>query len=309
MIAVGALFTVCYATTVFGQTGVITGDSVNVRTGPSAGASVIMFLNLGDQVEIESQDGDFYRVAVNGTQDLYVNGDYLRADGDGMISGQFVSLAQASEPSASGQYAVVKPADGLNIRTEPSEYAEILMCVPHGVAVDVLNNGDKWVRVQYDNETGFMAKEYLTLMQGQKPDASSDAEGGDGSRADSLITYARRFLGTPYRWAGTNLNSGVDCSGFVYSVYKHFGITLNRTSSSMASNGTRVNRADLRTGDLIFFDTSGANNGRISHVGIYIGNGQFIHSSSARKTWGVSLSSLNEATYSRQFVTASRILS
>jgi cell wall-associated NlpC family hydrolase len=76
----------------------------------------------------------------------------------------------------------------------------------------------------------------------------------------------------------------------------------------MASNGVRVKKANLQKGDLLFFDTSGSNNGRISHVGIYIGNGQFIHSTSSKRTWGVSISSLSEAYYMRTYVTASRVI-
>jgi cell wall-associated NlpC family hydrolase len=75
----------------------------------------------------------------------------------------------------------------------------------------------------------------------------------------------------------------------------------------MPNDGYRVKKADLQKGDLVFFDTSGSNNGAISHVGMYIGNGQFIHSSSGKKR-GVTISSLGEAYYQRTYVTAARVL-
>jgi cell wall-associated NlpC family hydrolase len=83
---------------------------------------------------------------------------------------------------------------------------------------------------------------------------------------------------------------------------RDFDITLNRSSRAQSKNGYAVARSDLRMGDLVFFDTNGgANRGNISHVGIYIENGQFIHSSSASKGSGVTISSLNESYYNRNY--------
>ncbi|MPN39735.1 Gamma-D-glutamyl-L-lysine dipeptidyl-peptidase [bioreactor metagenome] len=114
-------------------------------------------------------------------------------------------------------------------------------------------------------------------------------------------------MGTPYVYGGTNLNKGVDCSGFVYSVFKNFGIDLNRSSAGMASNGVYVEKSSLQPGDLILFDTTGANDGGISHVGMYIGNGQYIHSTSGRE-YCVTISDLNNDYGLRTYVTARRVL-
>ena len=114
-------------------------------------------------------------------------------------------------------------------------------------------------------------------------------------------------MGTPYVYGGTNLNKGVDCSGFVYSVYKNFGVNLNRSSAGMASNGVYVEKSNLQPGDLVLFDTTGVNDGKISHVGIYIGNGQYIHSTSG-KEYCVTISELNNDYGLRTYVTARRVL-
>ncbi|MDR1539597.1 MAG: C40 family peptidase [Clostridiales bacterium] len=214
-------------------------------------------------------------------------------------------VSEASEAQASSEiYGVVASSNGLNFRTGASQSASVITALENGYAVDIISVGDEWTKVSVDGKTGYMATEFLTIKQGKKP-AQSAAPAS--SKGDKFVSYAKQFLGTPYVWGGTNLNRGVDCSGFVYSVYRHFGITLNRSSSSMVSNGYRVKKADLQKGDLVFFDTSGANNGVISHVGMYIGNGQIIHSASG-KVRGVSISSLNEAYYSRTYVTAVRVL-
>ncbi len=87
----------------------------------------------------------------------------------------------------------------------------------------------------------------------------------------TLVAYAKQLTGTPYKRGGTT-KSGFDCSGFTMHVYNHFKITLPRTAESQTSKGTVVSKSNLRIGDLVFFGST------ISHVGIYVGDGQFIHS-------------------------------
>lgn len=88
--------------------------------------------------------------------------------------------------------------------------------------------------------------------------------------------YAQQFTGTPYVWGGNDLSGGVDCSGLVQQVYKHFGIDLPRTTYEQIGEGAPVGVKGLRAGDLVFFDTDG-NSKTADHVGIYLGNGKMIH--------------------------------
>jgi cell wall-associated NlpC family hydrolase len=85
-----------------------------------------------------------------------------------------------------------------------------------------------------------------------------------------VVGFARRLLGAPYRYGGSSPRTGFDCSGFVRYVYSHFGVSLPHSSYSDLGLGRRVGRAQLRPGDLVFFDDAG-------HVGIYVGAGRFIH--------------------------------
>jgi len=85
-----------------------------------------------------------------------------------------------------------------------------------------------------------------------------------------VVGYAKRFLGIRYVYGGSSPRSGFDCSGFVRYVYAHFGVALPHSSYAQFGDGHRVGRRSLRPGDLVFFDSVG-------HVGIYIGNGRFIH--------------------------------
>jgi cell wall-associated NlpC family hydrolase len=123
-------------------------------------------------------------------------------------------------------------------------------------------------------------------------------------KAESLIAKAKNFIGLPYRFGGTSPTSGFDCSGFMQYVYKQTAnIDLPRTSSSMAQVGQRVPRSDLRPGDMVFFSLSG---GRISHVGMYVGEGRFIHSPSTGKS--IQITALNSGYWADKFVTARRVL-
>jgi murein DD-endopeptidase / murein LD-carboxypeptidase len=119
------------------------------------------------------------------------------------------------------------------------------------------------------------------------------------SKMDQVIQDAK---GTSYRSGGTTLD-GFDCSGFTMYVFNKLGIKLPHQSGSQFKMGSSVSRDEMRAGDLVFFNTTGRG---ISHVGIFMGEGKFAHSSSSR---GVIISSLNESYYANCYVGAKRIMS
>ncbi|KLV26052.1 peptidase P60 [Niallia circulans] len=116
----------------------------------------------------------------------------------------------------------------------------------------------------------------------------------------SVVTVAKNYIGTPYKYGGTS-PKGFDCSGFVGYSYKKVGKSLPRTTASIYKKGKKVKKANLQKGDLIFFETykKGA-----SHVGIYIGSNQFIHSSSSK---GVKVDKLSNSYWKTKYYGAKRI--
>ena len=120
---------------------------------------------------------------------------------------------------------------------------------------------------------------------------------------EDIVKKAECYMGTPYRMGGTT-SRGIDCSGLVYAVYKQYGIALPRTSSDQARFGARVGKSQLRPGDLVFFRTTGGS--RVSHVGIYSGNGQFIHASTRSKR--VRYDRMDNKYFTKRFATARRVL-
>lgn len=121
------------------------------------------------------------------------------------------------------------------------------------------------------------AKKRVQASSGSKTSSSSNSKPSRGSSAnyssDAVIAYASEFLGTPYTW-GANGPETFDCSGFTKYVYAHFGVRLPRVSRDQAEVGTYVEKGDLQPGDLVFFKRGGA---PVHHVGIYVGNGSYIH--------------------------------
>lgn len=123
----------------------------------------------------------------------------------------------------------------------------------------------------------------------------------EAATKDDVTDTASKYLGIPYKYGGTT-TSGFDCSGFTSKVFSDLGIQLNRTSGSQYQQGNAVAKSDLQVGDLVFFNTSGSG---ISHVGIYIGNGNMIHSQTGQ---GVSYSSVNDPYYwASRYVGAKRV--
>ena len=117
---------------------------------------------------------------------------------------------------------------------------------------------------------------------------------------DKILRTADSFIGVPYRWGGESVEEGFDCSGFTMTVYRLNGLDLPRSSRSQWNAGMPVERAMLQKGNLVFFHTSGR--GKISHVGIYVGNGQFIHAPGKGKK--VRRSSLNNRYYKTRYAGA-----
>jgi cell wall-associated NlpC family hydrolase len=122
------------------------------------------------------------------------------------------------------------------------------------------------------------------------------------SRIKTVLQRAFTLLGTPYRWGGTSPEGGFDCSGLVGYVFRTIGIDLPRVSRSMAQEGTAVaDRTALAEGDLVFF----GKRGRVDHVGIYIGEGKFLHA--PRTGRDVTVSSLDTGYWSRKYLQARRL--
>ena len=157
---------------------------------------------------------------------------------------------------------------------------------------EMYNNLENWMCISIDNEKAFVSKDFVKVTfnldravsineSGLASKTSSDSS--DSSNLTNMVSYAMQFLGNPYVWGGTSLTNGTDCSGFVMRIYEHFGYSLPRTAAQAGATKT-VSSGDVRPGDLFFYGSGG-----VSHVAMYIGNGQIIHASNPRT--GIKISS------------------
>jgi len=125
-----------------------------------------------------------------------------------------------------------------------------------------------------------------------------------GSKGEQVVAKAKEYLGHKYVYGGSSPSTGFDCSGFTSYIYKQFGVTISRSSSAQAKNGTAVDKSNLQLGDLLIFNNEA--NTKIGHVGIYIGDNNFIHASNPKN--GVKISSLLTNSYVKRYVGARRVL-
>jgi hypothetical protein len=189
-------------------------------------------------------------------------------------------------------------ADRLHLRVEPSTSSSSLGMLLEGEEVVLLEFGDTWSKVASKRlGEGWVASCYFQIM------AAKEVSGDKLVFELDILSYACRFLGVPYHYGGSS-PQGFDCSGFTAFVFRYFGYDLPRSSIAQASIGTEIIREELIPGDLLFFRT--LDSARINHVGLYLGDGRFIHASSGRGH--VIISPLNKGYYNQRFVKAIRII-
>lgn len=271
-------------------TGVGNTDKINVRVKPNS--SIIANINKNDAVSIVAKEDNWYKVTLKDGKQGYIFETLLNVEHQGTVTGEKV-----------------------NIRKEPSLEAEV---TGQAVANTVLNIAGKvsgWYKVRFNEQWAWISSDFLKVENvdlipaisvtadqtiEERPQEVKVSRSGEAGR--DIVEFSKRFLGTKYVWGGAS-PSGFDCSGYTSYIMKQYGVSINRVAADQAKNGTHVEKSDLEVGDLVFFNTSGSG---ISHAGIYIGDGQFIHASSARST--VLISSLSEGYYNQRYVTARRVL-
>ena len=223
---------------------------------------------------------------------LKVNGTWYRFEASGKMSEKTnLSVGQ------------IKNCDYLNLRSSASTSGSIVGTMYNNEYIEILEkNNNGWFKVQTGKNTiGWASGKYITLLT--QGNINHDTGVSSNSKVEKVINIAKQQLGKPYGWGAEGPNS-FDCSGLVYYSYKNgAGITLPRTSRTQATAGRQVSKNDLELGDLVFFNTNGEG---ISHVGIYIGNGNMIHSTKPGDV--VKVSSINSSYYASRYVTARRII-
>ena len=280
----------------------ITTTRVNFRTGAGTNHSSMGVLDKGTRVTYISESGNWTKVEYN-SKTGYICSDYLKKE--------------QSSSTTSTMY--VTPGSGLNVRKGPGTNYSRVTKLSKGTEVTVHSTSNGWSKITANGINGYVSSQYLSSTcpstdssNSSSTDSSTDSSNSSStdlpasSSVDAVLNFAYQQLGKSYVWGAQGPNS-FDCSGLTYYIYKNAaGMTLPRTSSQQSRYGTTVSKSDLRAGDLVFFDTSGSNNGVVTHVGLYLGNGQMMHSSSSKgKVIQVNMGS---SYWNNAYVTAKRVL-
>lgn len=244
--------------------------NLNVREEASTSGKVVGKMTKHNACDILEDDGEWYKIS-SGKVKGYVKAEYI-------ITGE-EALNIAKEEIMT--VAKVTGTSTLRVREDATVESSTLALVGEGENLIVTGEKDGWYFVEVDDQEGYVSGDYVEVSK-KLPTAQTITEIRFGSGVSNvrmdLVQYALQFVGNRYVWGGTSLTNGVDCSGYTMQIYKRYGVSLPHYSGAQPSYGTRINASAARPGDLFFY----GNGSRIGHVGIYIGNGQIVHASSAR---------------------------
>lgn len=266
---------------------------VNVRKGPSEEEEVVGKLYDKSAGKILEESDGWYKISSGSISEGYVKKEYV-------VVGE---EAEALSKEVGTRLATVI-TQTLRVREEATTESSILGLVPETDELVVLEEAEGWVKVSIEEGEGWVSLDYVmphteyveaeskeeeearlkreeaarraanaaaakkTKSQGQ---ALGNSAGSSSGRA--VVNYASQFVGNPYVYGGSSLTNGTDCSGFVMSVYAHFGVSLPHSSSALRSVGYGVSLSDAQPGDIICYS---------GHVGIYVGNNTIVHASTAK---------------------------
>ncbi len=203
--------------------------------------------------------------------------------------------AEESEKTGDDTGMGTLTGDCVRFRTGPSLNDSVTRYLYRGDRVQVLGKEGDWYKVLLDGKTGYVYSTYVAL-DADKPEASE--------AVSSILDLAREQLGIPYVYGGASPSTGFDCSGLVYYCFTQNGYSMNRTASGQYRQGVSVNKEDLKPGDLVFFASTGG--WYIGHVGIYLGDGEFIHASSGGRR--IMINKLSETYWVKYYYGARRLI-
>ena len=253
-------------------------DNLNIRAIAAEDGRLVGKLPKDAACEVIEMDDTWAHIQ-SGSVDGYVSRDYLLTGIPAKLRAEELAVTVATVTT-----------DSLKVRAEANTDSEVITLVPMGEELEVSAVEGDWVKVFLDDDEVYVSGEYVEVSAELGTAITMSellyGQGISDVRVD-ICQYAKEFLGKPYVWGGTSLTKGTDCSGFVMSIFKKYGVKLPRNSRAQANCGTTIKVSEAKPGDLIFY----AKGKTINHVAIYIGNGQVIHASNPRT--GIRISSVS----------------
>ena len=247
-------------------------DYVNVRSEAGENGEIVGKLYNKAVAAIQAEENGWYKIT-SGSVEGYVKSEFVVVGDEELIM------------SAAQTVATVKTTT-LNVRSEASTESSIVTQAGADADLTVVDQlTDGWVRVSTEAGEGYVSTEFVDVSTKYKTALSKAEEEAErmktaAGKGQAVADYACQFIGNPYVWGGTSLTNGADCSGFVMSVYAHFGVYMSHSSYAMRNVGKSVSLSEIRPGDIVCYS---------GHVGIYVGNNTIVHASNEKD--GIKLSS------------------
>lgn len=263
----------------------VTGSNLRMRAEANTSSKILATAAKGEVVVVLEKVGQWYKVNYN-LKEGYMHGDYLN-----------VKTVENVELG----YGKVN-ANSVNLRSGAGTSSSVVATASKGGKAYIVGINNGWYKVIYGENVCYIRSDFLDLTEipyenkasSKSPlffrggvstgtpvsaaalngNSGSTSNTGSSASGSQIVETAKKYLGVPYVWGGTS-PSGFDCSGFVYYVLRSCGISVSRTLATMYQQGTPVSKQQLQPGDVVFFQNTYKSG--ISHVGIYVGDGKFIH--------------------------------
>ncbi|PEE42354.1 enterotoxin EntFM [Bacillus pseudomycoides] len=289
-------------------------SSLNVRTGPSASHTVVGTVDKGQTVQVVGEVQDWFKINHNGGTG-YVSKDFVTKGGTTTNVSTETEKPNKNEMTIRKDGSYVVDTGALRVRTGPATYNAVIGGVLQGQTLQVIGGENGWYKINHQGRTGYVSADHVKFVKGGTANVTTPSRpttGGEqgntqtekpqtekpttpSANGSSIVSIAQSLNGSPYVYGGTT-PSGFDCSGYVYYVLNKAGHSGGRQTVA-GYWGSKTHTSNPQPGDLVYFkDTTGAGAG-MTHMGIYLGNGQFI-SAETEKT-GVRISSVNNSYWSK----------
>ena len=281
-------------------------SNVKVYILPSVTASVINNIEPGKTITINKELNDWLNITIENK-----SGWVRKSLVENATTATTQEEIQKVETTVETKKGYVDADSSVNVRAEASTTSNIVTTLLANTEVTIVGEEGDFYKIEYKDYKGYIAKRLITEKSEQvtnrggearqiDTEASSIEESSEGNR---IANYAKKYIGYNYVSGGSTPSNGFDCSGFVYYIYNSCGYSLSRLCSIQAESGIKIEREDLKEGDLIFFNNG--SNGSIGHVAIYVGNGTIVHASNTRR--GVTTDTINSGYYNTYYYTARRV--
>ena len=271
-------------------------SSLNVRTGPSTSHTVLGSVNKGKTVQVVGEVQDWFKINFNGGTG-YVSKDFVTKGGSAVSNEtkQPTTNNNTTTVQTGGSYVVNTGA--LKVRTGPATYNAVIGGVTNGKVLNVTGAENGWYKINHNGRTGYVSADFVKFVKGGVNNVTNNVQQPTtGGNTSSIPGFARSLNGSPYRPSGTT-PAGFDCSGFIHYVLNKTGHEGKRqTVAGYWSSKTKT--SNPQPGDLVYFQNTYKPGP--SHMGVYLGNGQFISAETTET--GVRISSVSNSYWSKHLL-------